>query len=211
PSRRARSAARSTGRSLAPSGSRRAAAGRRQALGLHRQLPALDPPLSLEQGPRRRAAGDGPVLVVHAAVARAEEELRLRAPVDRTAEVGAVDVEHLEAAHGEAADPERGLGGLAGPEERARIVELHEGRGARGESRDVPDRNVRVGLALEERRDEVADDRKADETGDRGRKRDRDAREEPPPIHQPPRTASTTHPPSATTVRTAPAASTLQC
>src|SRR4029077_6489282 len=125
----------------------------------------------------------GAVLVIHAAVARAEEQLRLRPPVDRTAQVRAVHVEDLVGPTGHAADPERGLRGLAGPRERARIVELHERRRAGHEPRDIPHRHVRVLLALEQRGDEVTHDRDADQGGARARQADGDARQEPAAIH----------------------------
>src|SRR6476660_6839183 len=48
------------------------------------------PDRGLRQRLGRRAGSDGPVAIVHTAVARTEKQLRLRHPADRAAEVGAV-------------------------------------------------------------------------------------------------------------------------
>src|SRR3712207_571343 len=56
----------------------------------HLELARLDARLVLEEAARRWSAGDGPVLVVHAAVAGTEEQVSIRPPIDRTPQVRAV-------------------------------------------------------------------------------------------------------------------------
>ena len=83
--------------------------------------------LVLEQAALGWAGGAGAVFVVGAAVAGAQEELRLREPADGASEMGAVDGEDLELAVGDAADPAGDLGGVA-------VVEGGGGRAETGEA-----------------------------------------------------------------------------
>src|SRR5207247_9042815 len=91
----------------------------------HEKLVPADLPPAFEERPRWRTARDGAVLIEDPAVTRTEEDLRLGLPVHRAAQVGAVhieDLEHLWPAFLPAPDPERGVRGLAGPGEGARVA-----------------------------------------------------------------------------------------
>ncbi len=69
---------------------------RRQLSGFNHQLAVLHFVLVLEQSALRRPGSARAILVVHAAVARAHEQARLREPAHRASEVRAVDGEDLE-------------------------------------------------------------------------------------------------------------------
>src|SRR5690349_13638399 len=68
----------------------------RERVGQDLDLTVGDARVVLEERVRRRPAGDPAVGVVDAAVARAEEELGVGQPVDRAAEVSAIDSEGCE-------------------------------------------------------------------------------------------------------------------
>src|SRR5207247_2450639 len=127
----------------------------------HEELIAAQLPRALKERPRRRPARYRAVLVIDAAMTGTEEELRLGLPVHRATQVRAVDVEdleHLGPALLPAPDPERGVRGLAGPGQRARVADLDEPRLAEWELAHVPDRDRHVRRLLKERREQVADD-----------------------------------------------------
>src|SRR5262245_49703352 len=88
----------------------------------HPELTVAHLVLVLEQAARRRPRRMGAVLVVHAAVARAHEQARLREPAHRAAEVRAVDREDLELLGLHAAHPARDLGRRPVPRDSKRIV-----------------------------------------------------------------------------------------
>src|SRR5579884_2058285 len=79
----------------------------------------------LHQRPRRRPRGYGSVLVVNAAVAGAEEQLRFGHPAHGTAEMRAVDGERGEAAVGIVSQPCAGSPGDAGPRHAGGIREAN--------------------------------------------------------------------------------------
>ncbi len=69
----------------------------RQEWGLDFQVAVLHSPHAVIQAARRRTAGVLAIFVIHAAVARAHEQARLRKPFHRAAQVRAIDGEHVEA------------------------------------------------------------------------------------------------------------------
>ena len=90
-----------------------------------------------EEAALGRAGGAAAVFVVGAAVAGAQEELRLREPADGAAEVGAVDGEDLELPVGDAAHPAGDLRGVAVVEAGDRAAEVGEASFADGEVVDA--------------------------------------------------------------------------
>ncbi len=90
----------------------------------------------LEEAALGRTGGARSILVVGAAMARAEEEFGLRKPADRAAEMSAVDGEDLEIVAGDAADPAGNVAGLAVPWRGHRIAEVDQPRFALGKFAD---------------------------------------------------------------------------
>ena len=90
---------------------------------LHVVLIWMRGPVVPEQRPRRRPAGDIAVGVVDAAVARAQEQVGVRQPVDRAAQVRAVDGEDGERRLAVAPHIDGGVGGLARPGQRRGVFE----------------------------------------------------------------------------------------
>src|SRR5262249_27164414 len=85
----------------------------RQLPGLDQQAAVLDAVFVLKEAARWRAGSPRSVLVVHAAVAGAHEEARLRKPPHGTPKVRAVDRKHLKLLALDAADPTRNMIGIA--------------------------------------------------------------------------------------------------
>src|SRR5713101_7385288 len=88
-------------------------------------LPVSHPRPIAGEGFGRRAARDAAVGVVHAAVARTEEELGVGEPPHRAAEVSAVDRERGEAARVVSPEPRGAAGAHPGPGKRRGVLELH--------------------------------------------------------------------------------------
>src|SRR5439155_5343045 len=148
---------------------------------------AVDAPLALEQRLPGRPGRDAPVLVEHAPVAWAEEEVRALPPLHGAAEMRAVLSEDLErevAPLLAAAHPERRVRALACPRQRRGIVDAHERDRPEREVAEPADLDELARRALKERGEEVAEDRYAEHHRYGCGARDRDPLEEPAPPHR---------------------------
>src|SRR5262249_10834975 len=115
-----------------------------------------------EQPPRGRAGGESTVSVVSAAVTRAHEELGLREPADRAAQMRAIDREHLEILTLQVPHPTGNVGGLAVPRAHERVMKGGQPRLPLGKLAERSQRNpatVSPATLAAHGRKEVADDR----------------------------------------------------
>ena len=121
---------------------------RRLDLQLEDPASSLHPVDAAEEPARRRAGGAFAVGVIDAAVAGAHEQARLGEPLDRAAEVGAVDGQDQERVRlrlvglllvaALVADEDAGMGHHAVPRLADGVVEGHQARLAGREIRDAP-------------------------------------------------------------------------
>src|SRR5207247_1817082 len=134
--------------------------------------------------------------------------------VHGTAEMRAVDREHLEglgSVDGATAHPQRGLRQLSGPGQRTRTAEAHQRGLADREVADRSDRDELWRRRPEQRRQEIPDDRHADERAHQRGEADRETREESSPrlddltrAHSASLVSSPIHPASDTITSAAP-------
>src|SRR5579884_3685456 len=133
----------------------------------HLEMTVADLPRLLPERAWRRPAGDVTVRVVDTAVAGAEKDAGIRQPVDRAAEVRAVDGEDGEALHPVAADPDGGQRRLARPREGRWVLDVGLDGVADlkiGDGSHVPPLALR---GMDERAEEIGEDRHADDGGGR--------------------------------------------